>query len=234
MNLLLNGCSFSDNYYLVQNLAKQLGYDQAISLSKGGSSNRRIVRTTVEYLETHDDIGFVLLGLTFLRRHESALVDYKKDQDRWIQYGSHGLQYHYLQETDTYKTHSLAQVEKFVQNLYDYDIDITYADQLITDLIMLSGYLKERQINHLFFNFCEYRYKDYFDNVSPRYQKIAENNLHIVPLDQFNANLFLRDHGAKYAEPEARWPEYARHYNGEEYIHLNNYFMRYLENNKLL
>jgi hypothetical protein len=233
MKLLVNGCSFSANYYLANNLAKQIGLDGAVSIANGGSSNRRIIRTTLEYLEEHNDIGFVLIGLSFSRRKEGTFLPVEKDVDNWVQYSNNGIQWHYIPEGSKFKT-SKEQVEQYIQDVYATDLDIKHIDQLLCDLTLLSGYLSNRGINHLFYNFCERRYLEYFENVNSKYQQIVERNPHIVPLDKFIANLFLYEHGAKYAEPEERWMPFARHYNGDEYIHLNNYFIHYLRTHKLI
>jgi len=233
MKLLVNGCSFSANYYLANNLARQIGLDSAESIAIGGSSNRRIIRTTLEYLEQHDDIGFVLLGLSFMRRREGTFLATEKDKDNWVQYSANGIQGHFIPADAVYKN-SQTDVEQYIQDIYTYDVDIKHIDQLLCDLTMLSGYLSNRGINHLFYNFCERRYTEYFTNVSSQYQKIVERNPHIVPLDRFIANLFLHDLGAKYSEPEERWEPFARHYGGDEYVHLNDYFLNHMRTHNLI
>lgn len=227
MNLLLNGCSFSANYYLANHLARQLGLQQAVSLAVGGSSNRRIVRTTLEYLQENSDVGFVLLGLSFHRRREGSFLP----TGEWVQYGTNGLQGHFAPHDAVFKKDiPRAQIEQYVSDVYANDIDNHYIDQLLCDIILLTGYLESKNIPYLIFNFCELRYAEY----SSKYYEYIRNNKRIVPLDTFVANLFLRDQGAKYAEPEERWPVNARHYNGDEYIHLNNYFINHLRTNNLL
>jgi hypothetical protein len=235
MRLLLNGCSFSANYYLANHLARQLGLDDCVSLAIGGSSNRRIIRSTLEHLESNDDIGFVLLGLSFIRRAEGSFLLTQLDKDNWVQYGPSGIQGYYVPPGSQYKNdYTNDEYEQYVQSVYKFDVDIKYIDQLLCDLTMLSGYLNSKNIPHLFFNFCELRYPEYFNNTRSVYKQMIQSNKRIVPLDQFVGNLFLRDHNAKYNPVEERWKDYARHYDGDEYIHMNNYFMQYMRTNNLV
>jgi hypothetical protein len=232
MKLLLNGCSFSANYYSVHNLARHLGYTSVTSLAIGGSSNRRIIRSTIEYVEQNPDVGFVLLGLTFARRREGSFLSLT-DTDNWVQYSANGMQGLFVPQDAVLKTDK-TDIEQFIHSTYTNDVDIKHMDQLLCDLLMLSGYLDSRGIKHVFFNFCERRYGEYFDTIGARYRPMIEANKHIVPLDKFNANMFFHELGAKFGEPEARWEPFARHYNGDEYHHLNSFLLNHLQTNNLV
>jgi hypothetical protein len=233
MKLLLNGCSYSANYYLIHNLASELGCDVATSIAHGGSSNRRIIRSTVEYIEQHSDVGFVLLGLSFARRQEGSFLPIDAT-DNWVQYSANGMQGAYAPPGSQFKNDAdKLNIEQFIQDEYAYNIDLKHIDQLLCDLLMLAGYLDNRNIRYLFFNFCERRYGEYFASIGTRYASAIQANPRIVPLDKFIANMFFHELGAEFAEPEARWEPFARHYNGNEYHHLNEYLLNHLKLNNL-
>jgi hypothetical protein len=69
--LLLNGCSYAHCWHNINELSNRLGYTESINIGLPGSSNGRIFRSTLEYLTAHDDVGFVVIMLTFWSRFEA-------------------------------------------------------------------------------------------------------------------------------------------------------------------
>lgn len=218
MKFVLNGCSFCANYYLANELAIALGYAEFENLSIGGSSNRRIIRSTLEYVEQNSP-GFVLLGLTFWNRQESPFLN---ATDPWVSYNAQGLQGLFAPEDAEFvDAIPRKEFDKYVQQRYVYDINQRYIDQLYCDIAMFSAYLKQKNIRHLIFNTCETDYQTYASTID--ISKIKE----VVPM-LFVSNLHLANLGASFADQEQRWSPRARHYNGEEYRHLNDYLLQYI------
>ena len=68
--LFLNGCSYAHAWKNADELSTRLGYDTTVNMGLPGSSNRRIFRTTMEYL-TKNTVDFAVIMLSFFERYES-------------------------------------------------------------------------------------------------------------------------------------------------------------------
>lgn len=233
MKLLVNGCSFIANGYEFRNLGRELGCNEFVNLAKGGSSNRRIVRTTIEYIEKNP-VDFVLLGLTFWDRQEGAFLQTQYNTDNWVSYNAHGMQGLFAPDNAQFVfDNSRTIIEKYIQDRYRYEINLQYIDQILLDVIMLHSYLKVRNIRHVFFNSCEIEYPTYFDNINGLYRNSINQIKNIISLESFVMNLYLYQLGAKYAPNESRWEPHCIHYDGAEYRHINEYLLKYIQDNNL-
>ena len=81
MNILLNGCSHIEasecNKGLAEFLSEKL--DATVTnIAKGGGSNHRILRTTMEYVE-NNEVDLVIIGWTTHERIEFAWKGKRKD-----------------------------------------------------------------------------------------------------------------------------------------------------------
>jgi hypothetical protein len=77
-NLIVNGCSYAQGYAEGgghQHLAGLLGIPNYIGLGIGGSTNNRIIRTTLKYSYQHPEPTLFVIGLTFLSRAELPILD---------------------------------------------------------------------------------------------------------------------------------------------------------------
>ena len=88
-NLVINGCSYAESYALGNghvDLAKQLDLNtQSTSLAIGGSSNSRILRTTLKHSYQTAEPTLYVLGLTFVSRAEIPICTPDNDfEGRWI------------------------------------------------------------------------------------------------------------------------------------------------------
>lgn len=88
MNLVVNGCSYTDSYVQGQGhvaLAANLGLEHATSLAIGGSANSRILRTTLKHSYQTSVPTLYVLGMTFVSRLEIPICDPENDfEGRWI------------------------------------------------------------------------------------------------------------------------------------------------------
>lgn len=88
-NLVVNGCSYADSYATGNghvDLAKQLGTNiQSTSLAIGGSSNSRILRTTLKHSYQTTSPTLYVLGMTFVSRAEIPICTPETEfEGRWI------------------------------------------------------------------------------------------------------------------------------------------------------
>ena len=222
------------SYNEANKLGTALGYNEFVNLAKGGSSNRRIIRTTVEYIE-QNSADFVLLGLTFWDRQEAAFLKTQPHRDNWISYNPHGVQGLFAPDNAEFIFDaSRSRIEKYIADSYVYNFNIMYLDQLMCDLLMFTSYLEQKNIKYLIFNTCELEYKNYFENFNNLYQRSIEKNKRIVSLTDFVSNLYLHSVNATHDPNEKRWEPNAIHYNGNEYRHVNEFLLNYMQTNNLL
>ena len=234
MTFVLNGCSFSANYYDARHLATSLGCTNFVSLARGGRSNRQIIRTTLEYIESNP-VKFVLLGLSMWDRYESDFLETVPNTDNWVNYRRQGVHDGSVNPTSIFHSGTDCQdVDVYIRNKYTYEYSLKSIDQLMCDLVMFTGYLDSQNIKYCIYNTCETNYTKYFETVNNFYLPIIQQNKRIVPLDKFISNLFLREQGATWAEAENVWPDHSKHYDGHYYRHLNDYLLQYLRENGLL
>jgi hypothetical protein len=216
MKLLLNGCSFMDNYYYKEYFTQGLGAE-TVNLAKAGSSNRRIIRTTVDYIE-RNQIDFVIIGLTFYDRQEiPILYDPKPVEGNWVSYNSQGFQGTFIDVTDQLKDSTYRMADEYVKSRYKFDINEYYIDQLYLDLRMLSGYLSSKGIKFCIFNTCDKHFKE--DNLGPGF----------VPFN-FIGNEYLENNGSVCLESDKNLPKNARHHYEKDVIILVNYLIDFIKN----
>jgi hypothetical protein len=215
MNLLINGCSFLDSYYYSQHFDSLIGA-HTVNIARAGSSNRRIIRTTVEYIE-HNPVDMVILGLTFYDRQESPLKS--QHTDPWVSYNSQGMQAQFASADDFASTTEHKQVDDYVKSRYRFDINQHYREQLYLDLKMFASYLRERGIEFCIFNTCD-RHHDAVD-LGPGF----------VPFT-FVGNEYLEQNGSVCMEQDKNLPQNARHHYGEDVIILVRYLIDRIKNDR--
>lgn len=210
MKVLLNGCSFMDNYHYREQFAELLVAD-VVNIAKPGSCNRRIIRTTVEHVEqNHTDL--VILGLTFYDRQESPFAN---KLDPWVSYNAQGIQAVFSNIADYQSIEEFAQLNRYVDARYRYDINQHYLDSLYLDLRMLAGYLTYKNIKYCIFNTCD------------RHHKPVDLGTGFIPFN-FIGNEFLEQKGAEYFEQDSELPQNARHHYGKDVIILTQYLVDYI------
>lgn len=217
MNLLLNGCSFVDNYYY------KIHYDRLLSastvnLAKPGSSNRRIIRTTVDHVE-HNPVDFVIIGLSFYDRQEGPFK--LRAKDPWVSYNVQGMQAMFAEPEDFESTVEQKLIGDYITSRYRYDINEHYLEQLYLDLQMFAGYLRSKRIGFCVYNTCDRHHRNI--NLGPEF----------VPLD-FVSNQFLSESGCQPYEKDLDLPVNARHFYGEDVILLVEYLVEHIKRNQLI
>jgi hypothetical protein len=209
--ILLNGCSFMDNWYYADYLKP------AVNLAKPGSCNRRIIRTTVDYIE-QNPVDTVILGLTFYNRQESPFKEAKSDP--WVSYNSQGIQAVFSDPADFNSLTEYKLIDDYVLSRYRYDINQHYLDSLYLDLKMFSSYLRERSIKYCIFNMCETHHKNV--KLGPGF----------VPFD-FIGNNYLENNKVSYMDQDELLPTNARHHYGKDAIILIDYLIKFINDNKV-
>jgi hypothetical protein len=212
MNILVNGCSFMDSYYYKQHFDALLKAN-TVNIAKPGSSNRRIIRSTVEYIE-NNPVDLVVLGLTFYDRQESPLVE---RADPWVSYNSQGMQAQFASADDFSSTVEHKMVDDYVKSRYKFDINAHYREQLYLDLKLLAAYLRENNIKFCIFNTCD----------THLYESLGTG---FIPF-AFIGNTFLEQQGSQCMEQDKNLPINARHHYNEDVIMLVRYLVDRINDN---
>lgn len=212
MNILINGCSFMDSYHYQNQFGQLLG-GSATNIARAGSCNRRIIRTTAEYIE-RNPVDFVVLGLTFYDRQESPLSNCA---DPWVSYNSQGMQAVFADVANFDSIEQHRQLGEYILSRYRYDINEHYLDALYLDLRMFVAYLKERGIKFCIFNTCDRHHKD------------IDLGAGFVPFS-FIGNEYLEQNGSVCMEQDRDLPRNARHHYGEDVIILVRYLVEHIKN----
>jgi hypothetical protein len=213
MNILINGCSFMDSYHYQNQFGQLLG-GSAVNIARAGSSNRRIVRTTVEYIE-QNPVDLVVLGLTFYDRQESPLKP--QHVSPWVSYNSQGMQAQFASADDFSSSTEHKLVDDYVKSRYRFDINQHYVEQLYLDLKLLASYLRERSIEFCIFNTCD------------RHHQNVNLGAGFVPFT-FIGNEYLEQNGSVCMEQDKDLPANARHHYGEDVIILVRYLVDHIKN----
>ena len=86
--LVVNGCSYMECYVRGQghkDLANRLVVPEFHSLAKSGTSNTRIIRTTLKHSYQVTVPSLYVISLTFLEREELPIgKEYSEFEGRWI------------------------------------------------------------------------------------------------------------------------------------------------------
>ena len=171
MNLLVNGCSHTAGDYqedkkidrLKRSWASKLGHllncTDTVNLSLGGSSNKRILRTTMEHLSKHPDFnGTLIIAWTTHTRNEFTwFSDLFGKKPKGLLGGDNGgssKKYgHWVLAANPHNGESQEQKLKDFMSLY-YNCSHCYEFEkeiFQQQLVMFESYLKQKNINYYFF-----------------------------------------------------------------------------------
>lgn len=240
--IVINGCSYNEVYCGgpgPKALADSLGIAQVESLSKGGSANSRILRTTLKHSYRTHIPTLYLVGLTFINRWELPVIEATKDREfegRWINPQSQAGEYEQWQfnwtreDTDTFKDLQFKAATLATEdNLED----------LMYRCIGMISDLKKRGHRALVWNNCDLSIADAVKD-NPRF-KLLKAIPEFVDSLAWAAVPWQHQQGARpseyspgYVVPTPPPPGHLRHILPEDYQHLNNYLTNYIRQHKIL
>ena len=212
--LLINGCSYAYNWKPTQWFE---GYD-IVNISECGGSNRRAMRTTVEWILENGNPDYVLLPITFLNRFE-VFFDHTLQHAEYIDI-----------HAGFYTSHRLGPL---IEELAAHEHPSMLLDRFVTDMIMFDGFLKQRNIPYLAWNQCtppdNMPYPSVNDSLVLK-MNWFKNNPSIIDF-AFVGNIYLGEHGARPDGPdisrELQHLPVARHYDKADYHILEKYLNDY-------
>jgi len=241
MNLLVNGCSHTAGDYendwfrsskLKRSWASKLGNilnaKKVINLSLGGASNKRIIRTTLEYLINNPKFsGPVIIAWTTHTRNEFTWHHsfFDRTPKGLLGGGVSGTEKkfgHWVLATNPHDGDTQQKsLKDFMTLYYKYSHCYDFEKEIFQQqLIMFESFLKDRGIDYYFF--CA------LDNINfeSTYGKQLNNRRWISFGDDQNSCDFLESNGFNKG--------YCKHFNHDGQLFLAQYLADHIESNSVL
>ena len=239
MKLLLNGCSYAHCWHNINDLSSRLGYANAVNIGLPGSSNGRIFRSTLEYLTANNDVGFVVIMLTFWSRFEAP---WGKEniplEGRWVSYASNGITNQIDNSRIDKPEVEIQMLDRYITDRFKFDLGFEYFDKLLTEIITFAGWLDSINMPYIMFNPCEHLFSYCKTYYSTEKLKWLQKNPRIIDVENFLSNQWMYDNGAVItAEEQAKFqkanipvdPRWA-HYGVDGYAKLNDFLYNSIVN----
>lgn len=235
-SLVVNGCSYNEIWSKGPGpwtIAKSFGLRSIYFLSRGGSCNSRILRTTLKHSYQTQYPTLYLVGLTFLSRWELPIVeaDHTREfEGRWINpqaQGKEPLQLYWTeQDTKTYTELSFKSVTWAIPDLLE---------DLMFRCVAAAADLNARGHNVVFWNNCDLAIPKVTKD-SARFD-LLKSNAHFVDALNWAAVPWQHEQGAEAIEYESKHnmpPPNLRHIKSSCFQHLNSYLTTWIRDNKIL
>lgn len=203
-----------DNFHYRELFGRALAAN-VVNIAKAGSSNRRIIRTTVDYIE-NNPVDLVVLGLTFYDRQEIPILAQPKPREgHWVSYNSQGFQGTFIDTTDELIDATYRMGDDYVKTRYRFDINEHYLEQLYLDLRMFAAYCQTKNVKYCIFNTCDKHHRNV--DLGPGF----------IPFS-FIGNEYMEQNGVTCMEQDLVLPQNARHHYGEDAIILVKYLVDFI------
>lgn len=231
--LVVNGCSYMHSYALGNghvDLAQQLHLPSALSIAVSGSSNTRILRTTLKHSYLTDIPTLYVLGMTFVSRLEIPICE-PEDlfEGRWInpqnQEYSNRWQHGWTQaDSDQFVELKL---KSEVYSILDRTEDLMYR------MLAAVADLKSRGHRVLMFQQADNLYQDHLSDTRLQRFKIPE----IINGFEWRATQWQYRAGVQpknYGPGSPYVPDDMKHAEVGHHNKLNTYLTNYIEEHKIL
>jgi hypothetical protein len=223
--LLVNGCSFGHCWTPSDRFIKRLNCDKAVNISKIATSFQRACRTTVEWIAKNGNPHFVIIPVTFTHRWELAVSGNDDDLDgQWFPLQRKELVKNYQNTISPLVDQN--KLEKLIDLYYGSIPNIvTYWDKAFTEIIMLSGFLKSKNVKHLIFDMCNVFEREHIKGYkSLEKLKLIEQNKSVIDLFAFSGNKFMWN-----TLKDKEKIDFNTHHAPEQYLELEDFLANYLE-----
>ena len=237
--LVVNGCSYNEVWASNKGpaeLAKSLGLSSATSIALGGSSNSRILRTTIKHSYSNPIKSLYAVGLTFLNRWELPVAEATADrvfEGRWINPQSQqyaGIQFIHgwtSEDTETFKN---LQFKASAFSEHEILEDLMYRCAAVASDLTRRGH------KVIFWNNCEENVYWAMKEDPDRFQLLNNKSLFVDSL-VWAAIPWQHKQGAipsQYEPGATPPPDHLKHILPEDYKHLNGYLTQWIKDNKIL
>jgi len=230
--LLVNGCSYMHRYAAGNGhveLAQQLNIAKAESIAFSGSCNDRILRTTLKDSYNTTDSTLYVIGLSFLGRSELPINNFNDEfEGQWISIGNN------------FNPHFQYQVG-WNQSLVNQYIDLrlkyqmySIADRLedlMYQILSTIADLKNRGHQVVLYKQANDVYEKFYND--PRFL-LLKKSTNIINGLEWCANDWQYSHGVEWDGRDDKLPLSIRHPKIGQFHVLNEFLVKYIQDNTLL
>ena len=233
--LVVNGCSYMHSYSLGNghgDLASLLGIRLYDSLTKAGSCNNRIIRTTLRDSFTNLDPTFYVIGLTFLSRYELPVNQDRDNPDgKWLSFTTQGS----FAPRDALI--DLGVSKKDLESYRDIWLRINldsvdeFAEDLQYRILSMCDSLNSRGHSCIIFNTAESVWDYVLDQ--PKFL-LLKSQRQIIDGLSWRSIPWQLDQGATWPVKDKDIPAQCRHVDQGQHQWLNQYLTNYIKEHKIL
>jgi hypothetical protein len=238
--ILISGCSYSEIFYLEntqQYIKEKFQVDRVVNISRIGSSISRQIKAVIEWLAVYGKPELIIIPITHITRYDESI---REKYDVWNTYDetlcasmdpfkdNDHMNRQFKSRLNIEQINQLIKLKTLVYN------DVAAFNNFLSQIIMFSGWLKSKNINHLIFDMCNEFKKNEYPRI--RKQEFLSENKNIIDIFKFCGNDFMY----KNLSPEQHVQEKigdlgknSHHYGIESNKKLIDYLKSYIMNNKL-
>lgn len=233
--LLLNGCSFGKCWTPTKQFISSLGCDTHVNISKIATSFQRTCRSTIEWIAQNGDPDYVIIPITYVARIEMPAARCDKwnnidgnwipvQEDGTLPNDSHELRRKIVMHVDQNLLASYyKQYHKLVYS------SIGYIDKVLTEIIMLSSFLKSRNIPYLMFDMCnDFDEDTIYKHPHTNKIKLIKSDERIIDIFNFCGNKFMQE------SLESGVADFNVHHKPEQYLVLEAHLQQYIKQNNII
>jgi hypothetical protein len=238
--ILISGCSYCEIFSLInlQNYVKEkFRVDRIVNISKQGSSIFRQIKAVIEWISFFGPPDLVLLPLSHITRYDESIglkYDVWNAFDETLCASMDPLKNNEEMNTRFNSRIDVEQINQLIKlKTLVYNEDSSF-NNMLTQIITFSGWLKNENINHIIFDMCNNFNKKNYSSIKKR--KFLSKNKNIIDIFKFCGNDFMYQNLTPEQHVEEKIDylgKNAHHYGLEPNKKLIDYLKSYIMNNKL-
>jgi hypothetical protein len=234
--LIVNGDSYMAAYadgLGHSDLAQKLGIEYAQSLAIGGSTNSRLIRTTLKHSYSSVEPTFYMLGIGFISRWEVPILDVSYDntfEGRWTNPQNQDYVDRWQHRWTKKETQQLIEL-KLMSDVFSI---LDRMEDLMYNLLSLSESLHSRGHKILMYQQADNIYQEFLNH--PRLKLLKNNPIFVdglgwqaVPWQLKNGVLPMT-----YGMEVYQVPDNLRHPQSGCHELLNNFLVDYIKNHQII
>ena len=232
--MLLNGCSYGHRYFEVGKLGGDLGFNDTINLSRPGTGNQRIFRTTFDYVRQHQ-VDFVIVMLSFWGRFEATWGNHIPTEGTWVSYNHNGPSLY----QDRKLVSNANYIDQFIKlKMETGDWGPEYINETLRNTRMLTSWLKDMGKPYLIMHSVGLKNDSCFQQHTVDWTLVDELRCDpgVIDLVDWSSNLFMYQTGGTPdpAEEHYNLPPSFRHFDEKAHEPLTEFLKQYIIDKKLL
>jgi hypothetical protein len=237
--ILISGCSYGEIFYLKilqEYIKEKFKVDRVVNISQIGSSIPRQIKAVMEWLANYDKPELIIMPITHITRYDESVrekfdvyntydhslcasMDPYKDDEH--------VNRQFAPRIDTEQLNTLIKLKTLIYN------DVAAFNNFLSQIILFSGWLQHKKINHLIFDMCN-EFKAPIGRIAK--QKFLKDNNNIMDIFKFCGNNYMYQNLSNLERNKEMLDESKKnvyHYGIESNKKLIDYLKSYIIDNRL-